>query len=116
MKNFSFPVSDLSFEETLIRYAESWKRGEEPYMPMFALEVQGTGRRKNEIHALVPTFDSGGVLPDIGEHVECSALGVGSEWIITKACKLWGDRVQVGKILVPVAEYLKSIQVDEKGE
>jgi len=54
------------------------------YMQLIGLTVEGRGSRAGERHTLAPAHNYVGLAPRVGETVECSALGLGSEWTVVE--------------------------------
>lgn len=53
------------------------------FVQLIGLTVERAGER----HTLVPSYNSVGFAPRIGETVECSALGLGSEWTVIEVAE-----------------------------
>ncbi|MFB5761084.1 hypothetical protein [Paenibacillus medicaginis] len=83
MYNFTGKV-DMSYEDAVDQL-----RAERNITSQRVIEVRGTNHRKNEVHVLIPPFNTTGWhVPFIGEPVASTSLGATSEWIVTRACEI----------------------------
>lgn len=57
------------------------------FVQLIGLTVEGRLHRAGERHTLTPAYNSVGFAPRIGETVECSALGLGSEWTVVEVAE-----------------------------
>lgn len=93
MRNFSTPRTDTTLESVVAEmnaHPHNYS-----YVSRIGLEVEGMGHRSHERHTLAPAFNSLGVAPRIGDEVECSALGSGSQWRVVAVAQGYPGQMQV---------------------
>lgn len=78
LRNFSNPHTNRSLESLVADI--NAQAGSREFVHLLGFEVVGTQHRAHERYTLVPAYNSLGLTPNVGDLIECSALGSSTAW------------------------------------